>query len=488
MIKSFLTKLFFIILAAVILTDLVFSFYQYYQFTTDGDMPESLIISESYKNLFSSPFGFKSISESIDYPNPNRFFGHWTFRQVFTNGVWAFQNLTYPIKSVFLTIATANIIFHIAILLLISMAVTGSRNIFKHENLLAMVLVFPLFQANGFWNTMGIIMKSITYNFFYALPSIYFLWVLLPFSFKYLHDKNYFKNPISFLLYVPIAIIANFSGALNQGGFLIFTLIFYLYYFWQNFINQKDITFISRIANSIFFKNSYFWLLLLPLSAISLYSFYVGTHNSNNAIYPYSLFELYMNIPKGLKLQFFSQYDYAPIFFLLIVNYFIIKSINKEKGKRILKTYWFLLIFSLIFILLLPLGGYRDYRPYILRSDSVILINLGIYFLFALTTLFVFKNWSSLKLKFYIPVIALVLFYFEFSDPYNLGTNKCERNNMQQIADSKEDVVKLSNQCPVISWTPIVNPEHSIIQAKVLKLWRITDREKLFFQPIENAD
>lgn len=37
-------------------------------------------------------------------------------------------------------------------------------------------------------------------------------------------------------------------------------------------------------------------------------------------------------------------------------------------------------VFSLFYILLLPLGGYRDYRPNVLRHDTILPITLSLIF------------------------------------------------------------------------------------------------------------
>ncbi len=92
-------------------------------------------------------------------------------------------------------------------------------------------------------------------------------------------------------------------------------------------------------------------------------------------------------------------------------------------------------------------------------------------------------NNFSLKQKYcYVPLVILVLFVFTNADEPKFDKNNCERNAILQIADSKEPVVKIDNNCTVLSWTIIENPQESKLNTKLLKIWRIIDGNKLYYQ------
>ncbi|NJO91593.1 MAG: hypothetical protein HC831_23490 [Chloroflexia bacterium] len=99
-------------------------------------------------------------------------------------------------------------------------------NIFSFEFILAAVLIFPLFQTNGYCRHMGIIDPATTYVFFYALPVALLLLYFAPLFLKIYYNYNpewmkYFK-----ILWLPLALIVSLSGPLNPGvSLIIVTLI-----------------------------------------------------------------------------------------------------------------------------------------------------------------------------------------------------------------------------------------------------------------------
>ena len=150
-------------------------------------------------------------------------------------------------------------------------------------------------------------------------------------------------------------------------------------------------------------------------------------------------------------------------------------------GKKILTLFKWIGIFAFLYILLLPLGGYRDYRPNILRYDTIMPITLSLFFIFGISTLYLFKQMTNKQKTWYIPIIFVMLLLFTISDTAEFDTNKCERSALKEISESKDKIVELKCDCNVLAWNKLIKPEDSELQAQLLTIWRITNDNKLYF-------
>lgn len=137
-------------------------------------------------------------------------------------------------------------------------------------------------------------------------------------------------------------------------------------------------------------------------------------------------------------------------------------------------------VFSLFYILLLPLGGYRDYRPNVLRHDTILPITLSLIFVFGQTTLYIIYKLSKQQRYRYLPLIALVLFIFTFSDQLPIK-NSCDRKALELIANSNNEEVKIQNNCKLLSWKIIDSPKDSELSSELLKRWNIIKQDKLYY-------
>ncbi|MBE9467567.1 MAG: hypothetical protein IMY72_04485 [Bacteroidetes bacterium] len=52
---------------------------------------------------------------------------------------------------------------------------------------------------------------------------------------------------------------------------------------------------------------------------------------------------------------------------------------------------------------------------------------------------------------------------------------------MRKIATSKDSIVKLNNDCNVLSWDKIIKPKDSDLNAQLLNFWGITKEKKLYY-------
>ncbi|MFD1552966.1 hypothetical protein DNU06_15815 [Putridiphycobacter roseus] len=477
-----------LLLITLLLADIGYTFLQNYHTPFDGDMAGGIVPADDVKPILASPLGLKIFKEHNTYPNPNRFFCHWSFYEYFNNVPLFIQNFTSPINSAYLSCALAKTMIQVIIIFLLSLLIAGG--ILKFDFLVAAILITPLFQTNGYRSYMGIIDPSTTYTFFYALPTIFVLIYFIPLFLKHFYGLELKRMKYLKYLWIPLALISSLSGPLNPGISLVVSLLIFTYYFTKNLNNSAIKNRFTKIKLAIqnIPNENYFYL--IPICIFSLYSLFLGSYNSIDLSNKIPLSVLYSRLPEGIYYSFTQKLGFPILFLTLTINTLIIRyKIRTPEGKKLLNIFKWIGFFALIYIILLPLGGYRSYRPYVLRYDTIIPITLSLMFIFAKTTIFILSSFSSRQKYWYIPLVVLVIFVFTNSDKPKFDKNICERNAILQIARSKEPIVKIDDNCTVLSWTIIENPQESVLKTKLLKIWRIIDDDKLYYQksPVANT-
>ncbi|HFA51149.1 MAG TPA: hypothetical protein ENJ95_19230, partial [Bacteroidetes bacterium] len=219
------------ILFLLLTIDAAYSFYQHYQMPLDGDLAKIVLPVKEYKKVLDDPFGLNVLLRAESYPAPNRFFAHASMLAYFKNVPLLLQKFTNPLDSIYLSCAIAKTGIQLFLIWLLARYISGEKNIFRKNFLLAAILITPLFQTNGYNISMGIIDKSITYTFFYALPLGLLLLFFLPF-YKYWWEGK----PLGFNIYtkaglILLAIYLAFSGPLVPGVVLILCPSVLIYFF-----------------------------------------------------------------------------------------------------------------------------------------------------------------------------------------------------------------------------------------------------------------
>jgi len=352
----------------------------------------------------------------------------------------------------------------------------------KLDFMIAAILVTPLFQTNGYRSYMGIIDPSTTYTFFYALPCAILLLYLMPFIRQFYHERKSAAKQIIRIFWIPLAFIVCLSGPLNPGIVLVFSLLVILPLLIKQFNRSNQKSFIKRASQTIKMIPGNYWFFLVPVSVLSLYSLFLGRYNSISITNQIPLAIMYLKIPEGIYYQVTQKLGFPVLFIILAINTIIIsKKYKNIEGRKILNIFKWIGIFSLCYILLLPLGGYRPYRPYILRYDTIMPITLSLFFFFGISSLFLIKQMSKKQKIWYLPIIIGVMFIFTNSDEPKFDNNKCERSALKEIADSKDTSVALRYKCSIVSWEKLDIPEQSELNAQLLKLWGITKEKKLYY-------
>lgn len=444
-----------VLLLILLLADAGYSFYQHYHVALDGDLAPIAAPSDWYAKALTDPLGLHALLEGERYAAPNRFFAHWTMAQYFRHAPLALQSFLSPIDSVYASAALAKTAIQLLLIWLLASYASGRNRASTKEWLLAAVLVTPLFQTFGYNGLMGIIDKSVTYTFFFALPMGLSLLFFLPFF------KKTRMPPAMRVGWVFLALFLALNGPLVPGVALVACLLTLA---WQ----WRDKAPVPR--QQLFF----FGL----ISLLSLYSLYIGTYNAEQATQSLSLQERYLRLPGGLASLFTLKIGLPLLVFSILANGVLLRN----RSQVFTQALWWVAIFSLLYILLLPLGGYRDYRPDIVRRDTMMPVFLGLFFLFGLSSKAVLDLLQPRMKRWYAAGLGLVLLLFTLADEPGTGHNACEKSALEALSRAQESPVLLPGSCTVMSWGKITNPSMSEWNARMLERWGVSQRKVLYSQ------
>ncbi|MCF8238860.1 MAG: hypothetical protein K9I85_11930 [Saprospiraceae bacterium] len=478
MIRHFLYVAFLFLLLA----DLSYSYVQYLDQTLDGDMSRCLVPELQVQRVLDSPLGIKTICEHIPNVGPNRFYSHWIYREYMLQVPLLLQRFFSPIDSIYQACAIGKLGIHMLLLFLLAMAISGTTRLLKWDTLVAAVLVAPFFQTEGYHDFMGMIDRSTTYTFFYALPSALLLIYLMPVIFRAFHGKTVRFGPFNWTLWMGLAVVVCLSGPLNPGIVLVLTILVFLSRFRFHSLDTAEMEWSTRIKEAWHSASKWMWAFMIPITLLSLYSLFLGQYNSETIVSQIPLWDMYLKLPEGVVRQFTRKLGFPILFLILTLNTILIRRYGPtEKGAKILSWFKWIGLFSVLYILLLPLGGYRSYRPYILRYDTIMPITLSLLFIFGVSSQFLLRQLSKRQRVWYIPVLIIVLAVFSNADRSVWGKSVCERSALLEIAASQDSVVVLDQQCSVLGWGLIRNPDESALNGKLLTLWGVTKEDKRYY-------
>ncbi len=126
----------------------------------------------------------------------------------------------------------------------------------------------------------------------------------------------------------------------------------------------------------------------------------------------------------------------------------------------------------------MPLGGYRSYRPLIIRYDLVSPINFLLILLVCYTTCLAIKY---IHKKWYYATVLLILSIFWVKDKPKFHDNKCEKQQLRLIASTNQDTVYLNKDCVLLLWdggTSFYETRHN---TKMLYNWKISKKPIYYF-------
>ena len=466
-----------VLLLTLLFFDISYSFVQHSHAGLDGDMANIILPAEMYSEVLKDPFGFRVLTQGKEYAATNRFFAHWTMSNYFITVPIFLQPIFSPIDSVYLASALGKTLIQIGLIWLLAVYITGKK-ILNSSFLIAAVLVMPLFQTAGYHNTMGIIDQSATYTFFYILPLSFLLYFFLPFYEAWRRDRKLNLTVLQKTILLFLAIILPFSGPLVPAIVLIICPSVLLYKFWSNIASGLFFSF-RRIPNPLLF---YFLL----ISILSLYSMYIGTNNTENSQQSMFIGERYLRLTKGLFSLFSSKLGLPLLTFAIGLNIFLINRQKTPEAQKIMQAFKWMGVLSIVYLLLLPLGGYREYRPNIVRKDTLIPVVIGMMYLFGLSAHYLIHHIRPKLKNKYLSFLAIVLLIFIIVDTPNFDQNACEKAALEKIAKSTENIVPIESDCNIMAWHKLTFPEASETNARLLLEWRIVREKKQYFQRLDD--
>ena len=444
----------------------------------DNPMLKRSLPSDWYSPLMQDPFGFSALFSGEKYAATNRFFAHGFMSVYFKNIPGFLQHFASPIDSVFLACAFLKTGVQLLIAWLLASFVSGTSKPSKIDFLLAAVLIMPLFQHTAYQGIMGIIDKSVTYTCFYALPLGFLLLFFYPFYKSISLDQSWQLNFFQKTMLAVLALVLAFSGPLVPPTVLILCALL-LFYFWKKPADEAaGMSLEKRVLMTLRRMPG----LLLFFSLLCLYSLYIGTFNAehNNTV---PILERYARLPAGIFNLLTMRLGLPLLLIFTLVNVFILKK-QKADGRAagILTTLNWVAVFSLIFILLLPLGGYREYRPDIVRRDTIMPVLLGLMYAFGASTFYLLKQLPARHKMAYRIAVGVLLLIFMNADWSLVDESRCQRAALGKIARSPEPIVRIDHNCMLLSWTNISDYRDSELNSRLLEIWGVTEEAKLYYQ------
>ena len=473
--------IFFILFLAA---DLFISFERYESLNLDGDMVPILLPSEHYSKILKDPLGWSVLTKGEKYAATNRYAAHKSM-DVWFNSFHQFYSKFWKdkIACLYSLQGLFDVLVHIFMLFLLSIYVCRHTRFWKFDFILAATLLSPFFMTYGFGEIISLIMNSVTYAFFYSLPMCVFLLFFLPFYLSYMQVKpikEYF-NPMIMLVWTFLMLYLSFSSVILLPISIILCFLI-LILNWKsklpgdNFLDLKVGSLFKAIGNMD--KVIVFYMVSLIL--LSLYSFYIGTFNIENGE-PIPLSERYLKLINGIKVQWTIKPAYLYATILLFVNYFaIIKFSPEAKKSKMLVLIKYGIVISIIYILLLPFGGYRPYRPNILRFDTLLPVNVFLVWAMIVTSYFVLLKLEVKKVLIYLPILTTILAIFYFSDKMKFDEYYCQNDRIKRLQTEIKEPILFNKDCSILGWEITNWDVHRHQVNEMLIRWKILDREKWY--------
>ncbi|MCB0580614.1 MAG: hypothetical protein KDD10_15045 [Phaeodactylibacter sp.] len=499
----------------LLVLDLGYTFLQQYALPLDGDLAPIVVPSEKYEAVMSSPFGWKAIRQDTAYAGVNRFFIHWGMYHYFRNAPLLLQWVASPIDSAYLSAAVLKTAFHAALLGLLVLYIGRFLSLPFRSWLLPAILVAPLLQSAGYYaNLMAVVEGAPTYACFYAFPAILLLLYYYPAYLAFVRERPVSLGWGGRLGGFALAVVLPFTGPLAPGIVLVLSLLAGLHWGHRFFVkNEKE-----TLAGFYRLLPAGYWASMAMLNLLCLYSLYVGTFNieQNDAL---GLFGRYAKLPEGLFHQFTRKPGPSVLLLMVLANALLLHyKVKNEQARQALRILRWIGLFSLIYILLLPLGGYRDYRALIIRRDTILPILLALFYFWGLSATLLMlagrskwasfamapavkRRWTS-KIKnfsrlvetghpsqikkdpwpWYFGLAIAALLLFTLADEPNFDANACQRAAFEQLQKASSGVVRLSDDCLVLAWAPVNDPAYSRLPCTLLSIWGIVEEGRRFYQ------
>ncbi|MDO7877289.1 hypothetical protein Q5H93_21270 [Hymenobacter sp. ASUV-10] len=465
------------LLVLLVLLDLAHTFAQSYYLPLDGDLAAIVLPSAWYQPVLHDPFGWAVLSKNAVYAAPNRFFAHAAMVGYWRQVPRWLQAVAAPIDSIYLAAA----LFNAAVqALLLGLLAAHARRLLptlgRAGSWLTAALLTPLFQLTSFGAQMGILSRSLTYTFFYAFPLALLLLWLLPFG-RAASRAQPLRLPAPVVgLWAMLAVVLAFNGAVVTAAVAVLGLLMAGQGAAQRYRTGQWPAWWSGQALG----------LGLWLGALCAYSLFIGRNNAENS-HLYTLGALYQRLPQGIWNALTGKLGLPLLVLFVVLNGQLVRRFTRPtaEGQRVRQLLRWMAVFAGLYLLLLPLGGHRPYRDYLVRNDSALPVLLGLLLAYGVSTLHLLGNLPARARRWYLGGVLALTGVFVGADYhlwYRGENNHCERAGLQLLAQSPAPVVRLPADCKVMSWVPLTDPQQSATNAELLYYWSVTPTRKLYYQ------
>ena len=471
-----------VLLALFAVLDTVFTFGQYCQQPLDGDLAAIVVPSPWYRPVLHDPFGWAVLTRNAVYAAPNRFFAHAAMVGYLRYVPRWLQAVASPIDSIYLAGALFKTGVHVLLLALLAAYVhLGSPGTWGRRGWwLAVALLVPLFQTAGYHGQMGIVSRSLTYSFFYEFPVALLLRLLLPFYRAACRQQPLRLGWPQVVAWVGLAVVLAFNGPVVPAATAVLFLGIGVHWLGQQWGRRK-----GALASSPTWLSGQAMGLLGMFALLCVYSLFIGRNNAENS-HPFTLWELYQRVPQGIFEELTSKLGLPLLVAFVLGNAWLVRRFTRPsaEGKRVQQVLRWVGLFAVVYIALLPLGGYRPYRPFLLRNDSILPVLLGLLFGYALSTVYLLQQLAARPRRWYVGAVCVLSLIFLNADRrlWLRDGNTCERQALAQLAHAPAGVTRLPADCTVMGWLPITDYQQSAYNAELLYYWGVTPTRKLYYQ------
>jgi len=466
----------------LLVANLVYAFFQHYHAILDGDMGIVMLPAKNFVRVLTDPLGLGVLLHHDHYNATNRFVLHWSLYTYFRTFPFLFQHFVSPIDSVYLSCAFAKVCFQAGLTYVVGVYVSGQFKLFNKDFLLAALLMTPLFQNCGYVWDIGIIDPPVSYAFSYAYSVLLLAIFFLPFFLVTFHKRTI---RFSFLLTALLLFLSwaiAFNGPVSAPVVIIVCGFMFVEQMRQGMEKNVALPFIARIRASMGAIPRPFYLILGFAVLMSFYSFFIGRNNIENFAKQMPLMARYAKLP-GSVAAFFTREGLAMLLVMIGVNVFFMLRKRTPQTDMMLRLLGWIVLFCAVYVTLLPMGGYRFYRPEIVRRDVMVPVNATLISFYVLSTYYLLQQIPQRYYKIYLFLVVIPLTRFVIADKlYNQFDNSCERAGLAQIAASKEHIVLLPQDCSVMEWGKITDYTQSKVNADMMRVWGITHEEKYYYQ------
>jgi hypothetical protein len=466
------------LLLAFVGLDLALTCWQYYQMPLDGDLAAIALPASWYSQVLHDPFGWAVLTKNEVYSAPNRFFAHASMVLYWHHVPALLQHWLSPISSLYAASALFATATQAALTLTLAAYVSQARG----EQVgglgfwLTAALLRPLFQtANRLYEQIGITDQAITYTFFYAWPLLLVLGVGWPFFRAACLGRPLRLPAWRVLLLLGLMVVVAFNGPLASAVVAVVLLGVGLRWLWGLRHPSQRAAWLSGQALG----------LLAGLGLLTTYSLYIGRNNNEN-VHTLTLGQLYRLLPEGLARLLVIQAGLPLLLLVLLGSIWLVRrTAGGTPGRRwVLRLLAWGAAAAAAYVLLLPLGGYRTYRPYLVRYDTFLPVTLGLLFAYGLAVRYLLGHLVGGPHRAYLAGVLLFSAYLLGVDLVlkPATNNDCERRALATLAQAPGPEVQLPADCGVLSWGPVGSPGQSEPSAQLLYNWGVTPRKQLYFQ------